>query len=273
MRVSDRLLFPLLPHLKVKPDVFIVGFQKCGTTSLYNYLAGLDAFTPGRKKEWNVLSDKTYDYSDYLSNFPFSFLARGRRTLSASHQMSYVPLGVKRLYHHFPKARVIFIMRNPVDRAFSRYKHNQSKVGSRHDIKFPYTFEELCNLEMELVRNMTNVYDADELYAKTAYLNPYGLPVTGGIYYTFVKPFMDKGFSCLFCALEDLVVDFEREFLRILHFLDVDGPTEMPEPTVYNSGTNGAGLQGDVRRDLLKFYKPYNEKLFSLIGQTYDWSS
>jgi len=271
MKIADRLLFPWLPWLKLKPDVFIAGFQKCGTTSLYRYLAALDDFAPGRKKEWNVLSNEKYSYNDYLSNFPFSFLAPGRRTLCASHQMSYVARGVRRLHRHFPAARVIFIMRNPVDRAISRYTHNQSKTGSVHDRKFPYSFEALCHLEMAMVRHMTDVCDTHELHAKTAYLNPYGLPLTRGLYYPFVKSFLDYGFTCLFCSLEDLIAHFEQEFTRILEFLEVEPPARLPQPVPYNVTASKEAIDPDLRESLLNFYRPFNEQLFALIGQSYGW--
>lgn len=272
MKIGDYVFTPLYSRLKLKPDVFIAGFQKCGTTSLYRYLTALEEFIPGRKKEWNILSDKTYSYADYLSNFPFRFQAKGRRTLCASHQISYAPIGVERLQKHFPKAKVIFIMRNPVDRAFSRYRHNQSKPNPRHDIAYPFTFEELCNLEMELVRNMADVYDAEELHFKTAYFNPYGLPLTRGIYYPFIKLFANSGFPCFYCSLENLILNFNKEFQDILNFLNVNCRGPFPEPIAYNSTGDKSAINAGFRKKLLEFYRPHNEKLFKFIGQTYDWS-
>ena len=43
----------LKSFLKIKPKIFLAGFQKCGTTSLYNYLIQHDSILQGDIKENN----------------------------------------------------------------------------------------------------------------------------------------------------------------------------------------------------------------------------
>lgn len=275
MRTIDQILAPLFPRFKRAPSLVIAGFQKCGTTSLYHYLTQTPYFAAGRKKECNILSDPQYNYLEYLANFPYTFQAGGKHTLCASHQVSYIPRGLDRLKKHLPDIKVVFIMRDPVERAWSRYSHNQRKnfdLGTK-DPAFPWSFEELCRMEMELVRNMEDPYDVAELHAKTAYFSYYGLPVTRGLYYTFIKPFYDAGFACHFMSLEELQADFTSAFGDLLDFLELSTAIDFPEPKKYNRSGKPTEVPAGIAAELRAFYAPFNQRLFDFLGHAYDWST
>src|SRR5438552_2997608 len=112
------------------PDFLIVGAQKCGTTSLYNYLLRHPSVVPALKR-----SVKFFDHGPhwakgvwwYRAHFPFTAgrAADRGRPLTGECTPSYLihPLGAQRVKEAAPDARLIVLLRNPVDRAYSAYHH------------------------------------------------------------------------------------------------------------------------------------------------------
>ena len=238
----------LVNPLKLRPDTFIVGFQKCGTTSLYNYLVQTGVFTPGKVKE----NDKLVSRGDYLNKFLFRFPLKrnAERTLCASHLVGFHPLGIQRLKEHFPDAKYVFIMRNPVKRAFSRYEHNQRKDGNI-DKKFELSFNKLVDFELELL-SPVDTENVDEIYATTAKVNPYGLPISRGLYKAYLKRFREYDLNVFEMHLEDLKADYEGEMRKLFQFLDV--ASEIPPQEIYNSAPNTTKMDQETEQKLVHFY-------------------
>src|SRR2546423_3645393 len=91
-RFSRNLVYPLT---RIKPQLLILGAQKAGTTSLYNYLASHPEIIPNRSwKEVNFFDDPNnyrLGMGWYLSQFPTRYAARGRITMDASPGYFYFP--------------------------------------------------------------------------------------------------------------------------------------------------------------------------------------
>ena len=127
------------------PAFLIIGAKKCGTTFLYDLLARHPHVEPAAKKELHYF-DILYEEESiewYRRCFPAPRWKDGRRTipgeatpyLDASH---VVPERVVRV---LPRARVIVLLRNPVDRAYSDYQQARRKGRE------PLTFEEAIEVE------------------------------------------------------------------------------------------------------------------------------
>jgi hypothetical protein len=107
---------------------FIIGAMKAGTTSLYKYLSGHPDLYPSPRKEPRVFKDA----GDLASvRAAFLTLFEGRRDerwcFEASTAYTKYPRvrGVpRRLEAVAPEARFIYLVRNPVERAWSHYLHN-----------------------------------------------------------------------------------------------------------------------------------------------------
>jgi len=101
----------------------IVGAQKSGTTSLYEYLsAHPDLYMPGEKEIEFFSDDERFEkgiewYLDYCFVRSTGEPIKGE---ASTHYMmfDYVP---KRIKLHFPDVKLIMLLRNPVDRAYSHY--------------------------------------------------------------------------------------------------------------------------------------------------------
>lgn len=105
------------------PDIVIVGGQRCGTTSLFRYLAAHpDVVTP-RSKELNALS---LHYGKgpgwYAGHFPA--VLPHQRALEASPLYLADPRVPARAAERLPDALFVALLRDPVERAYSHYLHN-----------------------------------------------------------------------------------------------------------------------------------------------------
>ncbi|MFT5506188.1 MAG: hypothetical protein ACI8XC_003914, partial [Gammaproteobacteria bacterium] len=119
------------------PDVFILGFIKCATTSLYNQLMQHESVSKTRRKEPHfhfaqVLGDSFSGPADndtvsqmFMAN-PEQYLnlyEPGKLAIDGSAMSIEDPRILETMDVQFPKARHIIMLRNPLERAFSAYSH------------------------------------------------------------------------------------------------------------------------------------------------------
>jgi hypothetical protein len=105
-----------------KVDFFIIGAQKCGTTSLHHYLSLHPALCGSQSKELDYFSyDALFEKGEewYLSNF--KNYRKDQLLFESSPDYCYLPNIPERIYRYNPNAKFIFLVRNPVDRAISAY--------------------------------------------------------------------------------------------------------------------------------------------------------
>ena len=112
------------------PDFIIAGAQKSGTTSLQYHLTNHpDIFMPAGKRSQQDQEIHFFDddenfaqgiewYSAQLAGYKNEKLL-GETTPSYMY-LDYVP---QRIFNLLPNAKLFFILRNPVDRAYSHYWH------------------------------------------------------------------------------------------------------------------------------------------------------
>jgi hypothetical protein len=109
-----------------KPDFFLVGAPKCGTTAMYDFIAQHpDIFVPPRK-EIHFFGTDLYsphycrELPQYLELFSD---ANGRRVGEASVWYLYSRLASREIKAFNPQASIIIMLRNPVDMIYSLHAH------------------------------------------------------------------------------------------------------------------------------------------------------
>lgn len=111
-----------------KPNFFIVGAPKCGTTAMYEYLrAHPDIYMPEEAKEphyfaqefqpWRANSPKTLEA--YLKLFEKA--GEAKRIGEASVFYLYSETAAQNIHDFDPDAKIIIMLRNPVDMVYSLY--------------------------------------------------------------------------------------------------------------------------------------------------------
>ncbi|MDJ0728268.1 MAG: sulfotransferase, partial [Prochloraceae cyanobacterium] len=121
--------------VKVKIDNFalIIGAMKCGTTSLFHYLAEHPEIAPCSKKEAFFFSASCWDKGfDWYQSLWQNWNPRQHKiALEASVDYTRIPTyanAAERIFSLQDRAKFkfIYIMRNPIERIESQYTHGQA---------------------------------------------------------------------------------------------------------------------------------------------------
>lgn len=108
------------------PDFVIIGAMKCGTSSLFRYLASHPDIVPSATKETDFFkTEKTFARG--LGWYEGLFRGEGAHAVEASPnytKRTFFPGVPERMHSVVPSARLIYILRDPVARAVSHYVHN-----------------------------------------------------------------------------------------------------------------------------------------------------
>ena len=105
-----------------KVDFFIIGAQKAGTTSLYKYLAEHpEIFMPEIKENHFFCEERFYNKGEdffhrYYSNYNNQKIIGGAYV----HMLSS-PEAPERVFAYNKNAKILLMLRNPIDRAYSAY--------------------------------------------------------------------------------------------------------------------------------------------------------
>ena len=124
-----------------KIDLFIVGAQKAGTSSLKNYLSEHPEVSTHLPQEFSYFyDDNEFEKGEEFALGKYYNDKADFKVRIAKHAHLYSSeKAIKRLHEHNPDCKIIFILRNPVERTFSSYQ--MEKLYNRVD----FTFEELVS--------------------------------------------------------------------------------------------------------------------------------
>jgi len=201
------------------PDFIIAGPQKCATTWLYECL----------REHPEVLlpdTDSVHYFDMHYSRgegwYRDHFGSYDGEAMVGEETPSYIrdDMAPKRISRTIPDAKILFVLRNPVDRAFSHYWHEKSKD------KMSFEFSE--------------VFENYDLY------NDWVVP---GLYNRHIERYLEhipsENLKLLF--FDDLV-DNDWAYLQdVYEFLDVD-PTY--QPSVLDSKVNEGKKRGVTSKRL-----------------------
>ena len=104
------------------PDFFIVGAQKCGTSTVHNWLNQDSRINLPRYKETHFFSTHySKGMNWYLKQFPDFY--NGQYVLRGEVDPSYMffPKVFERIKRDTDNPKFIFIFRKPIDRSYSHY--------------------------------------------------------------------------------------------------------------------------------------------------------
>lgn len=108
-------------------DFMVVGAQKCGTTSLATQLAAHPAICFCQEKEPGYFN-RVQDWRSGIAGYHALYDPKpGQRCGEASTMYTFRPEYAdthRRLYEYNPQLKLIYIMRDPVERIISHYSHN-----------------------------------------------------------------------------------------------------------------------------------------------------
>jgi Sulfotransferase domain len=249
------------------PEFIIAGAPRSATTWLYTLarrhpqIAMAEPMVPEPKF---FLVDELWQRGlDYYSRKWFDPLPAGRVLGEKSANYFESPVAAERIYRVLPNIKLIFLLRNPVDRAYSNY------LWSRQNGLENETFERALALEEQRERNLA---------PPLLYSRPHAY-FSRGLYaehlHRFFRWFARE--ATLVLRHEDLADCPESVAVAFQRFLCV---AEMPElardlPAINAARSCPAEPLPDVlRRHLIERYCAANQELAALLGCNLDgWNN
>ena len=254
------------------PHFLIIGAQKAATTALYAYLRWHPGITGPSFKEVSFF-DRHYArgerwYRAHLPAQPRLWAIEGRhgaQALVGEASPSYLfhPLAPERVAGLMPDARLIAVLRNPVDRAFSHYQHEVA-LGRES-----LSFEDALDLEDERMRGELERMASDPSYFSYPWWN--FTYAARGRYAEQVERWLAH-FPCeqLHVIIsEELLEHPAEEYRQTLDFLGAR-PHELSSfPKIF--ARDYSEMKASTRERLEREFRDPNERLSELLGRPLPW--
>jgi hypothetical protein len=118
----------LTSPLRMLPGFLIAGAQRCGTTSMYRALSEHPAIRKAVLHKGVHYFDMNYDHGIawYRAHFPLQATGHAL-TFESSPYYLFHPLAAARIAADLPGCKLIVLVRDPVDRAYSAYAHELAR--------------------------------------------------------------------------------------------------------------------------------------------------
>jgi hypothetical protein len=263
----------LTSALRLLPTFIIVGGQRCGTNSLYEYLAA----HPGVGRAIPLPEVHFFDVAWhrglnwYRGHFPVRVGRRARSesegprliTGESSPYYMFHPLAVPRMATVLPDIKLIALLRNPVDRAYSHYNHERLRGHES------LTFEEAIEREPERLSGEEERLLTEDGYR--SFNHQHFSYVARGLYVDQLERIFDyvPRDQVLVLTSESLFTAPEETHLKALGFLGLPRSPLARYPQL-NNGTY-SGLSPSLRRRLSDRFADANERLVRLLGHDLAW--
>lgn len=103
-----------------KPNFFIIGAPRCGTTSLASLLSENPSVYFSNPKETRFFSE---NYHKSIQFYEKKYFRKADHPLVGEGDVSYFtnPKAAERIAKHYPASKLVVLLRNPIQRAFSGY--------------------------------------------------------------------------------------------------------------------------------------------------------
>jgi Sulfotransferase domain len=244
------------------PGFLILGAQKAGTTALYAYLRWHPGITGPAWKEVSYF-DRHYRRGVRWYRGHFRLRPGERLVGEASPGYLFHPLAPQRVRATVPDAKLIALLRDPVDRALSHY-HHEVALGRE-----PLTFEEAIEAEPERTRGKEERLTREPGYFSHAWWDYTYL--ARGRYAEQLERWLAvfPREQLLIVASDELAVEPGETYARVLEFLDAPAHALGSYPRVYEQSY--AEMRPDTRRRLAEHFAEPNRRLYELLGRDLGW--
>ncbi len=256
--------------LRMRPSFIVVGAQRAGTTTLYRMLSDHPQVARPTVSKGIGYFDVKFDRGPrwYRGQFPLSWRARRRHgpgvvTFESSGYYMFHPLAASRIARELPDVRVVVLVREPVERAYSAHRHEQARGYESEP------FEAALDLEEERTAGEVDRILADPSYESFhhrhhAYLARSRYSEQIDQLFKLLGPervcILDAG-----AFFEDPAAEFER--LRSWLGLSEWKPGAVEQ---WNARPRSP-MPEELRERLARHFEPYDARLAEQMGRTPSW--
>ena len=259
-------------HGRVLPDFLIIGAMKAGTSSLYAYLAEHPQVMGAPHKEVHF-----FDHQHargpywYRRHFPTLEEVKARERQSghpvrigeATPYYLYHPAAAVRIHALLPAAKLIVLLRDPVARAFSHYRHVQ-----RQGLE-PLSFTEALAAEDERLAGTEEALLSGRCARMLAHQRfSYR---SRGLYLGQLQRYFERmpAEQILVLRSEDMFADPQATVDQVIGFLGLE-PWRLRDAAARNQAPEGnTDIPGEA--ELRRFYEPHNRVLSDFLGRDMGW--
>ncbi|MFY0673650.1 MAG: sulfotransferase domain-containing protein [Bacteroidia bacterium] len=268
MRIRKWKKVAFMPRLitssfRALPNFILIGAQKGGSSALYKFICEHPKVKRAFIKEPHYFSGrhKTDSLNWYRALFPL----KQANTITGEASPSYIthPLSPLRIKDLLPQAKLILIVRNPVERALSNYFH--SVKYNREDLSIEKAFARpIADFELEYNKMRDNDGYHSQFYYRHGYIHKgfYDFHLANW-YMHFAKE------QLLVVENNELLNEPEKVYNKVLDFLEL----EPFRPDAFNKVNVGSTKKVDegLKEELAQYFETSNQRFFEMIGKTYDW--
>lgn len=244
------------------PDFLIVGAQKAGTTALFTYINAHPKVVnhTGEIHFFDLNFDQgTKWYKNQFPERPKSDYLIGDK----SPYYLFHPSVPERVFSLYPNIKIIILLRNPIDRAYSQYWMN-----IRYETE-TLSFEEAINAEPKRLAGETEKlllnpgYCSDQ-HKRFSYLSR-------GIYVDQIKRWMSffPSEKILILLSDDLKNNPTHVMNKVFSFLELPNYDKI-RFTSKNKGKYPP-MDAQTKKQLSKYFHPFNQQLEEFLGIDLNW--
>lgn len=258
---------------RMSPGFLIVGAQRCGTTSMFRALSQHPAILRPNLHKGVHYFDTNYDHGHAWYRGHFPMIVTGRRiarrigvqpvAFESSPYYMFHPLAGRRIARDLPGVRLVVLLRDPVERAYSAHAHEIARGYETED--FPRALE---LEERRLDGQDGRLLEEPDYYSHSHQHHAY---LARGRY----SEQLDR-LERLFGREHICVVDSDRffnrpeqEYGKVLDFL---GLPVMGDPKFErHNARSRAPMAEPLRARLDDYFRPFDEQLTRWLGATPSW--
>lgn len=246
-------------------DFIIIGAQKAGTTSLYEYLKKHpDIYMPEDKELPFFTQEKLYQQGwESIAKQHFTQAPIIKKWGTASPQYMGDLRAISRIYQTMPEVKLIALLRNPIERAYSHYLMSYRRgLDTR---TFAQVIEQATDIKAITLARTSPIPDYAQGYAQTdSTVNRFYL--VWGEYYRILSAYLEyfpkQNLHVVFT--EDLLQSPEVVVKEILDFLQVNN-TILPDNVgkIYHKGGKSPLIAEKHRKKIMSI--TFIRTLWSLV--------
>ena len=255
---------------RVLPDFIIIGSMKCGTTSLYYDICEHPCVSAAAYDEIGFFDSNFHlGLNWYRSMFPtkgqIDDVRRKEGVAITGEDTPFYfwnPIAAKRIQKILPNIKLIIILRNPIDRAYSEYQDLVSRESNSPSFE-TFIENEINTRKKGIIITEENfeIFNQNDSYLlKGIYIDQ--LKIWAGL---FPK---EQIFTL---STESLNSDPTASMESVFQYLNLpDYKIKKPQHQKQKKYTP---MDSQTRKLLIEFFKPHNERLFKFIGKKFDWEN
>jgi hypothetical protein len=244
------------------PDFLVIGAQKAGTMALYAYLRWHPQITGPFWKEVSFFDRHWWrGESWYRGQLPLR--SEGKLVGEASPSYVFHPLGPERVHSLVPDVRLILLVREPAERAYSHYQHEVA-LGRE-----PLSFEDALEAESERLRGEVERLRGDSrAFSRPWWDHTY---VERGLYADQLENWLEffPREQFLVLTTDELGTSPDETYASVLEFIGAPPHRLASYPRVFDR--DYPPMRPETRAALEARFAEPNRRLERLLGRSLGW--